>query len=164
MAGKTRDVIIKGKLSWHNLVQPDEEMKWKIRIYLDAESLTKINELKKEGLMNVLKKDEEGYSMQFTRYRQKLIRGVIKIFDPPFVCNNENQPMEGIGLGHGSDVGVKLQVYHFKKPGNASEGIAARFEAVRIFNLIAYDPERDATTNQKRQYKGLPSILETVWD
>jgi hypothetical protein len=159
----SKDVILKGKLSWHNLVQPDEEMKWKCRIYLDADSLAKVNELKKEGLMNVLKKDEEGYSMQFTRYRQKSMKGVIKVFDPPIVLNNDNQPMEGIGLGHGSDVAIKLQVYPFNKPGGG-KGIAARLEALRIFNLIAYEPERDATTNQKRQFKGLPSVLETVWD
>src|SRR5579862_1301775 len=158
--GKSRDEILKGKISWHRLSQPDEEQKWKVTLYPDAESLEKINAMKVEGLMNVLRKDEEGYNMTFSRYRQKTIRGKIVLFDAPVVLDKDGKPTDGIGIGHGSDVSVKLQVYKFNRPGGGT-AIAARLEGVRVWNLIPWERERDMDANTVRQVKGLQDRKST---
>src|SRR5882672_5174836 len=126
--GNSRDEILKGKISWHNLVHPDEEQKWKCTLYPDAESLAKINGLKEEGLLNSLRKDEQGYNMTFTRYRQKTIKGKIILFEAPAVLDKDGKPTEGMGIGHGSDVAIKLQIYKYNKPGGSIKGTAARME------------------------------------
>jgi hypothetical protein len=162
--GNSRDVILKGKISWHRLTQPDEEQKWKVTLYPDAESLEEINKLKSEGLMNVLRKDEEGYNMTFTRYRQKMIRGKIVLFEAPIVLDKEGKPTDGFGIGHGSDVSIKLQVYKYNKPNvPGTKGIAARLEGVRVWNLVPFERERDMDASQVRQVKGLAEATEPIW-
>lgn len=161
--GDSRDEILKGKISWHNLVHPDIEQKWKCTLYPDAESLAKINALKEEGLLNGLRKDDEGYNMTFTRYRQKLIRGKMAVFDAPQVFDKEGKPTEGMGIGHGSDVTIKLQIYHYTKPGGQVKGTAARLEGVRVWNLIPFERTKDMTTQQVRQSKGLVETPEPIW-
>jgi hypothetical protein len=160
--GATRTEIIRGKISWHNLIIPDEEKKWKCRIYPDPESLVIINDLKAEGLLNVLKKDDDGYSMAFTRHAEKLIRGKIQIFTAPVVYDAEGKPCDGAGIGHGSDIALKLQVYYFRKPAGTAKGIAARMEGIRILNLVPWEAKKDMTTAQARQSKGLVDTIEPV--
>lgn len=170
-SGTTRDVIIKGKISWHNLVNPDEEQKWKCTIYPDAESMALINELKDEGLLNGLRKDEEGYNMTFTRYRQKVIKGAIKLFDAPIILDKDGVPCEGMGIGHGSDISMKLQVYKYRKPNQSGDakGTAARMEGIRIYNLIPFNKDKELSTSTARQAKGLiddvvPKQSIKIWE
>jgi hypothetical protein len=156
--GRTsRDIILKGKISWHNLVLPDDDQALKCTIYPTAESLAEINKLKEEGLLNVLRKDEEGYNMTFKRVLVKKIRGKDVHFGPLIVLDKNGVPTEGMGIGHGSDVTLKLQVYEYNRPigQGKGKGIAARLEAVRIDNLIPYVRDRDMNTLQVRQSKGL---------
>jgi hypothetical protein len=162
---KSFDVILEGKLSWHNLVAPDPEGLWKVKLYMTPESVTKFNELKEEGLLNVLKKDDDGYSAQFKRYQNRTIRGKIVAFSPPIVLDAEGRPREGMGIGHGSDVKIKLQAYRYNPP-SGKKGLAVRLEAVRIMNLVPYDHNRDLDTLQMRQMKGLgepTQVTEAIW-
>ncbi len=166
--GKSWDEILEGKISWHNLVTANEDHKWTCRIYLNPESLDKVNKLKEEGLMNILKKDDDGYSMSFTRYEQKEIRGRITLFAPPIVLDKDGKPMSGQGIGHGSDIKMKLQCYYFRKPGTTKQkAVAARLEAVRVLNLVPYEQQRDLDTGQLRQIKGLgapePEVVENIF-
>ena len=163
--GKSWDVILEGKISWHNLVTANEDHKWQCRIYLTPESLAEVNKLKEEGLMNVLKKDDDGYSMTFTRYEQKEIRGRITLFAPPVVLDKDGKPMVGMGIGHGSDIKMKVQVYRFRKPGTTNQkAVAARLEAIRVVNLVPYEQGRDLDTSQIRQIKGLGAEIDTAKD
>lgn len=165
--GTTRDEIIRGKISWHNLVHPDEEKKWKCKIYPDDDSLTIINGLKAEGLLNVLRKDDDGYNMTFTRYAEKMIRGKLTAFAAPQVFDKDGRLIDGTGIGHGSDIAMKLQIYYFKKPTGTAKGIAARMEGIRITNLVPWEPtEKNMGTREVRQAKGLVDVPHTpveVW-
>ena len=162
--GKSYDEILRGKISWHRLLDPDQEGKWKVTLYPDAESMDKVNALKAEGLLNVLRKDEEGYNITFNRPRQKLMRGRQTVFEAPIVLDKDGKPTDGAGIGHGSDVSVKLQIYQYNKPNTpGTKGIAARLEAVRIWNMVPYEKERDLDTQQIRQIKGLDTAPEPIW-
>ncbi len=163
--GKSWDEILEGKISWHNLVTANEDHKWQCKIYLSPESLDKVNKLKEEGLMNHLRKDDDGYSMTFTRHEQKDVRGRITLFAPPIVLDKDGKPMSGVGIGHGSDIKLKIQVYRFKKPGTTDKKIvAARLEAVRVVNLIPFEQNRDLDPKQLRQIKGLDAKIEVSED
>jgi hypothetical protein len=152
---QSRDLILKGKISWHNLISPDENNALKCTIYPTPESLTEINKLKDEGLLNALRKDDDGYNMTFKRVLTKKIKGADVHFGPLIVLDKDGKPTDGTGIGHGSDVTLKLQVYHYNRPGGQGKGTATRLEAIRIDNLIPYEQNRDMNTEQVRQVKGL---------
>lgn len=154
-SGTSRVELLKGKLSWHNLALANAEGEWKLTLYPDEESLTKINSMKEEGLMNSLRKDDEGYNMTFKRVLKKKIKGTEITFTAPVVVSKEGQPLDGHGIGHGSDVTIKLQVYKFNKPGASGKAIAARLEAVKVENLVPFKPRTEFTTEQAFQLKGL---------
>lgn len=73
----TEYVFLQGKVKWVRAHQPNEWQKWAMVLYPNAESLEKIRELQAEGLKNVIKKDEDGYHVSFSRPTSVLIRGKI---------------------------------------------------------------------------------------
>lgn len=155
-SGNTKILLISGKLSWHNLSIPTTEGEWKCTIYPNADGLIEINKLKEEGLLNGLRKDDEGYNMTFKRVQKKKIKGNEVTFTAPVVVDKDGKPLDGMGLGHGSDCTIKLQVYRYNKPGMTGvKGTAARLEAVRIDNLVPFKPRTEFTTEQAFQLKGL---------
>jgi hypothetical protein len=76
--------------------------------------------------------------------------------------DKDGKPTDGTGIGHGSDVSVKLQVYKFNRP-TGGTAIAARLEGVRVWNLIPWEKERDMSANEVRQVKGLQEATEPIW-
>lgn len=150
-------IYLSGKIKWANrLYRPDEKFnKWSIVLYPDAKSLEEIRELQaSKGLKNQMKKDEDGYNMTFSRPVSKIYKGVVKTFTPPVITDKDRVPIEG-GIGNGSDATLKIEVYPYTAPGSLSKSHAVRLEAVRIDNLVPYNPDTDYPEEQREQIKGL---------
>lgn len=154
---KTTFEFIQGKLGQYSkLGTPDMQYNcWMANIYPTNDSLERIRELQGKGLKNVLKKEEDGY---FTRFRCPTFRnrkdGTIWTFTAPKVVDMDNNVLDGDIVGAGSDVTLKLEVYEHPTP-TGGRAIAARLVGVRVDNLVAIDPDKDFTVEEKEQVKGL---------
>lgn len=161
------DVYLQGKLKWPKLVQADSkfgEPKWSVVLYPDADSHNKILELQKKGIKNVIKKDEEGWFVTFSRHVSKTYRGKIKTFSPPILVDGK-KPLPSGGyepftdaIGNGTDATVKIEVYAYKAPTDPigkMTGCACRLVSVRVDNLVPYAPNKDYDEDQKKMVKGM---------
>lgn len=153
MFNKTEKMFFKGKLSWCKLTKPDDWGSWNVTMHPDTESLEAIRTLQGEGLKNVLKKDEDGYFIKFRRPCQRMIKGKVIGVTPPEVVDDKGEPLIG-HVGNGSDGVVKLEVYEHNTPGGG-KAKAARLEAVKVVNLVPYDPEKDMDDAAKAKVEGL---------
>jgi hypothetical protein len=150
----TQNVFIRGKVSWVKNTQPDPWGNWKVTIHPVPEDLEKIRELSGKGLKNVITKDEDGWKVTFKRPQQKMIRGKVQGFAPPEIIGPDGNPLRDLLGGNGSEATIKLQVYQHGTPGGG-KAVAARWEAMRVDNLIPYQKTRDFDDEQSRQVKGL---------
>lgn len=146
MAYGTEFKFIKGKLKYARVVDLNQFGDWSITIYPEPDSLEELRDLQAQGLKNVMKKDPDGYYMQFKcppkkEGKDKTGRPYVRNFAPPHVVDKENNPMDGRQIGDGSDGYVKLEVYDFKSP--TGGGKAARLVGVRVDNLIPWTPRGD---------------------
>lgn len=154
---RTRTEYVQGKLSWVKVVQPDTkyEPAWSVTIHPTQESLEKIREWVAEGLMNRIKKDDDGW---FVRFKCPVSRnrkdGTIWTFEAPKVVDKEGRPMDGFVIGNGSDGTLKLELYEFPTPGGGN-GIAARLMGLRVDNLVPFNPEADYSDEEKAEVEGL---------
>src|SRR5712671_946896 len=87
---KTDYVFLQGKTKWFRPNAPNEWGKWTHVLYPNEESLNKIRDLqtstdKTTGIKNILKKDEDGYSITLSRPTSKTIKGKVVGFAPPEV-------------------------------------------------------------------------------
>jgi len=149
---KTDYVIISGKLSWVFTDKLDEFGNWKATIHPNAEGVSKIMELQKLGLKNVLSKDDDGYKITFRRPQNKKIKGEIRGFAPPEVMDKDGKAFKDL-IGNGSDGHIKLEVYGYKPP-VGSPAKAARLLAIRVDNLVPYGKE-SYTDEQTEALSGL---------
>jgi len=149
----TEKVFIKGKLSWVKVKAPNDWGKWTVTVHPDQASLEIIRDLQAEGLKNVLKKDDEGYYVAFSRPTQKLIKGKVIGMAPPVVVDDKGEPLDK-NIGNGSDGIVKLEVYAHGTPGGG-RAKAARLESIKVMNLVPYEPERDMNEDAKSKLEGM---------
>jgi hypothetical protein len=150
---KTQYLFLKGKGKWIRARQIDQYGSWSMVLYPDAESLKIIKQLIDKGLKNTLRKDQDGENMSFKRLPSKVIRGKLVPFANPDILNKDGEPWD-IQPGNGSDVTMKISVYEYKSPMGA-KGIAARWESVRIDNLVPFESSRDYDERQQIQIEGL---------
>lgn len=159
----TEFVYLKGKSKWFKHLKPEEfrgKTTWKHTIYPDPESLEKIRELQSDGMKNVLKKDDDGYYVSFSRptsikWRDKNT-GIEKssTLDPPVVrLSNSNANYTG-EVGNGSEIETKLEVYTHGVPGGG-KAKAARWLATRIDHLVPINPQFSVPGPEERALKGL---------
>jgi len=152
----TEYVFVKGKLSWVKTTVPNEWGKWTCTIHPNEESLNKIRDLQAEGVKNVLKKDDDGYYVTFSRPTQKMIKGKVIGLAPPEVLQADGKtPLTGQLVGNGSDGVVKVEVYSHSTPGGG-KAKAARLLSIKIDNLIPFELKRDFTAGQQEAVAGLP--------
>ncbi len=171
MARNTEWHYFQGKAKWARLVSPDQKYAcWSVVLYMDAnsDSYNKLLELKKadngvDGILNVIKKDEDGYFTTFKRPTQKLIKGKVQAFAPPIVMEADGTtPLLNALVGNGSDVTVKVEVYQYNKP-TGGKGRAARLVSVRVDNLIPFEMKKDFDEDQMKQVKGLAEQPEQLF-
>lgn len=147
-----------GKAKWARLITPDLEYKnWNVTLYLNDDSYKRFMELKEKkgnvnGILNEIKKDEDGYSVMLKRDIEKWGTQLT----PPEIMDAEGKPWKGELIGNGSDLTVKVECYRYEKHprGRGEYGRAIRLAAVRVDNLIPFE-RREMTGTQLQQIKGL---------
>lgn len=164
MPHKMEFVELQGKARWVNTRVPDQFGKWGLILYPNAESLDLIKRMQEgwyegvEGIKNVLKKDEDGYHMRFTRPQSKQMRGKVVGFSPPELLKSDGEtPLRETLVGNGSDVTVKLELYFFNTP-SKREGSACRVMSIRVDSLIPFEAQRDFTDDQKKLVAGMNEV------
>jgi len=146
MPGKTTYEYFQGKAHWAKLNAPDYEFKnWNVKVYLTDDSYNKFMALKEdkgevEGIMNTVRKEEDGYSVVFRRPMEKTWSGQVTRLAPPIVVDKDGVPYAG-NIGNGSDVTVKCEVYNYNKPFKKGKGTAIRLHAVKVDHLVPYETE-----------------------
>lgn len=161
---KTQHVYLKGKCKWARLVQPDIKYNvWSLVLYPDSESYSKLMELRErhgdtDGILNVIKKDDEGYNITLKRPVEKTYSGQRRGLNPPEVVEADGTTpcRNASAIGNGSDVTCKLEYYTYKKP-VGGRGSAIRLASVRVDNLVPYNADEDRTEDQKKLVAGMSS-------
>lgn len=129
------DVILQGKGKWVKVYQPNMFNKWSLDLYLDADNVTKFNNMQ---VKNHLKKDEDGYYVTFSRATTRKVRGRDVPMAPPTVLDKDNLPTT-VAIGNGSDLTVKLEHYSYKVPMQPDKKeFACRIAGVRVDNLVPF--------------------------
>lgn len=157
MSKQTKILQLQGKANWCKLDIPDTKFdpngKWMLDFYPDTPSLDILMDLKKDGLRNHIKMDEDGSWIRISRPTQKLFGGRLKAYSPPEIVDKENRPLpRTTRIGNGSDVTVNCEVYYFTTP-QKTQGCAIRLLGIRIDNLVEYKRE-DYTKEELRAVKG----------
>lgn len=135
-----------GKVSWVRMVNLNRYDKWSVTLHPNAESLERIRELQADGLKNVIKKDEDGYYIQFSRPPTiELRKGVKTGVTPPVITDKDGRPLEGVAVGNGTDATVILEVYTHPVPNSEKRATAARLAGLRVENLVPFDIKSDYT-------------------
>lgn len=163
----TSEVYFTGKGKWVRVQIPDPQFKkYSLRLYPDTASLDKFKSLQKEGVKNFLKRDEDGDYFNLSRPSEKIIKGVLRAFEPPLVLMPDGQtPMRNVNIGNGSDLTVKVQVYSHKTP-NGKDAKAIRLESIRVDNLVPFEARKDFKENSENAQlaKGLDEQPKPLWD
>jgi len=153
VSSNTQFVYLQGKAKWVRTRQVNPWGKWTCTLYPTPESLEKVRQLQAEGMKNVIKKDEDGYNVTFSRPQEKEDRLGRKYgLTPVEVLNADGSVLDGL-VGNGSDVTIKLEVYTHKTPGGG-KAKASRLLGIRVDNLVPYTPE-SMDEDQLRSIKGL---------
>ena len=150
---------LRGKVKWAKTHTPNKFGNWSVDVYPDEASLVRIQKLKEfPAVKNILKKDEDGQYMSFSRPTQKLVRGKMVMFERPLVLQRnpddpegEPTPLIDTLVGNGSDCDVLLEVYGWK--GQPEKGIgpgrAARFKGLVVWNLVPFVSSKDYTVQER---------------
>jgi len=160
--GGSTDIYIQGKVKWFRPKIPNTWNKWSVQIHPNDKGLEIIRDLQAEGLKNMLKKDEDGYYLNFSRpVTKETSTGKILSFKPVEVFDTEGKPFDD-RVGNGSDVTLKIEVYTHGTPGGG-KAKAARWVSARIDNLIPFEKERDLDEFEKEAAKGLDKQPEQLF-
>jgi hypothetical protein len=130
----TEYILFTGKGKWVKTNQLNQYGKWSLNLYMDSENVDRFKAMK---VKNHLKKDEEGYYVQFSRNPDRKVGGKTIAMPPPIVLDKDNVPTL-VAIGNGSDLTVKIERYGYKNPQTKAEEYACRIHAVRIDNLVPY--------------------------
>jgi hypothetical protein len=139
---------------------PFGQSKWSIVLYPNQQSLSTIKEMQKgdsntAGIRNTLGMDDDGYYMRFQRQQHRLVRGQNYAYTRPEARDAQNMPMDGDTLiGNGSDVTIKLEKYRHNTP-TGKKAYAVRWEAIKVDNLVPFNPKEDYVTRENEQFAGL---------
>lgn len=160
--GKTDFIYIQGKVSWFRAKTTNKWNKYSTQIHPVPKDLEVIRDLQAQGLKNTIKKDDDGYFVNFTRPVSKEFKnGKVVAFTPVDVFDAAGVPFDG-HVGNGSDATLKIEVYEHDTPGGG-KAKAARWVSARIDNLIPYEPDRDLSSEQKEAASGLKEQPEQLF-
>ncbi len=149
--------FLSGKLKWANRLTIPDLMykKWSVVLYPDQASMAKLMKLKEPpSILNEIKEDEDGKYITLSRPTSRQYGGVDRAFTPPLVVNADGTTCTE-AIGNGSDGTCKIEVYNYKVKVSNKQGRAIRLEAVRIDNLVRYEPKTDRTEEEAKLAKGL---------
>lgn len=163
----SEDVLLKGKVSWVRMVQPNKYDKWSLTLHPDTESLNIIRDLQGDGVKNVVKKDDDGqYFLQISRPTTvELRKGVKQAVTPPIITHLDGRPMEGVAIGNGTDGTVIVEVYSHPVPNTEKRAKAMRLSGLKIENLVPFEIKEDyGNPQQSAQAVKLAAEPVQMWD
>lgn len=146
-------VYLQGKSKYAKLKRPDD-FGYSVQLYLTPESWTVFKSL---GVMNHIKRDEDGDYVVLRRPTQKMIRGKVVAFEPPVVVDKDMKPLVDVLIGNGSDLTCKLDHYEYTSP-TKKKGHAIRLVGVKVDNLVPYVSKRDMDKEDYKVVESLESI------
>lgn len=156
-------IDVQGKIKYVHAVAFNKYEKWSVVFYPTAASLEVIRDLQAQGVKNVMKKDDDGYFIQFSREPTKLMRGKVIAFTAPKVIDKEGKLFDGNKIGRGSDATIRLEVYQHGTP-SGGKAKAARWDSVRIDELVPWDPDKSLTAEEAENVKSLTtSPAQEIW-
>ncbi len=159
----TEYIYIQGKAKWFKHNTPNSWGKYTHVIYPNHESLEKIRELQAEGIKNILRKDEDGYYISFSRPTSVLIKGKVVGIAPPLVFQADGTtPLRETMVGNGSDITTKLEVYQHSTPGGG-KAKAARWLSTKVDNLVPFHNSRDLFGEQEKAWRGMEDQPEQLF-
>jgi hypothetical protein len=156
---KTQLMDVQGKIKFMHAVNLNKFEKWSVTFYPTPASLEYLRDLQSQGLKNVIKKDDDGYYVNFNRDPQKVIKGKVIAFSSPRIVDKDGQNMDGNRIGRGSDATIRLEVYEYQTP-TGGRSKAARWDSARIDNLIPWDPDTMLDSKEAEKVKDLASSPE----
>lgn len=160
---RTSYVYLKGKAKYCKLLgRGDAEYRcWSTGLYLTPESYDTFMKMKEntdevDGILNEVKKDDDGYYVNLRRPFAKVFQGKEKALDPVIVLDHNNLPWQShILIGNGSDITCKVEHYTYKAPFSKKKGSAIRLLSARVDQLVPFEMDKDFTEDQQKQVKGL---------
>lgn len=160
-APKTKTIYLSGKGKWfHKLFKFDEfrgNKFWAFDLYLDPASLATFKSL---GVLNKIKENDDGKYVTLRRNvmkKWKLKAGESPEFDPPDVTDadgNEWDADEHGIIGNDSAATAKLELYQ------TVNGPGIRLDAVRIDELVEYNPDAPAPEVKEEAPPFIPNVVE----
>lgn len=158
---KQEEVYLKGKFKhmYHLKPNPRYPDKWNTLLYPDDESIEIIKALKKRGVQNHLKMDDDGWCINFSRPVEAPWGGLM---EPPKVIFKDGSPVE-VRVGNGSDGILELDVYQHKTDRPGEFKAAARWKGARIDNFIPFNPETQYPEEEKAAIKNLSEEPEQLF-
>ena len=125
-------MVFQGKAYWAKLSTPDK-MSEKYQMDVCNLSEDTLDNLKKHGVLTKNRDDERG---EFITARSK--------FDVPVISGNK-EDMNGILIGNGSDVKVKVG-FNKDHPMVSQYGTSMYLNKVMVTNLVSYEADTDFDT------------------
>lgn len=134
-------IWLEGDLDWTRTHSPDTKFdelgKWSTQLHPNAESLEKVRDLQAEGVKNMVKKDERGYYVNYSRPAKiKTKKGDLIEMDPVKVIDSEGNPITDM-VGNGSKGKVKLEIRSYSLA-NGTKGKSARLDTIEVTDLVKY--------------------------
>src|SRR5258708_19543085 len=161
--GKTETIYVQGKVSWFRNKTPNQWDKYSVCLHPNPKDVEVISEVQSKGLKNYIRKDEDGYNLNFTRTVSKDYKGGKRqTFAPPTVTDKDGNIYEGM-VGNGSDATLKIEVYEHATPAGG-KAKAARWVSARIDNLVPFETETDTFPEQREAIAGLKEQPEQLWN
>lgn len=159
---KSEAVFLKGKFKYMCHLKPNPRYpdKWNTLFYpADDTEIAKIKDLKKRGVQNHLKMDDDGWFINFSRPIEAPWGGAML---PPKVIFKDGTPCE-VRVGNGSDGILELDVYQHKTDRVGEFKAAARWAGARIDNFISFNPETEYPEEDKETIKKLREEPEQLF-
>lgn len=134
-------MFLRGTAKYSKLGALDQWGKNSIRIYPDTESMNKVHKLISEGVKNKITKDDDGYSVTFSR--PAVIKTKTKgevILEPVIVTDENDVIQEDKYIEDGTEITLKLECYGGPSPSGFGSYKAARLAQVKIHGKRAARP------------------------
>lgn len=155
---KEEEVFLKGKIKWCKHIRPDTTYnKWSVVMYISGPELDKAREWQAMGIKNTIKKDDDGWFITLSRKTSITVKGREVGLEPPRVVDKDGKPIDQ-AIGNGSDGVAKCILWSSKN----YPGRNIRWEALRVDNLVSFNPETDypdAGEGLKTLQKEEPELL-----
>lgn len=146
---------VKGKSKYLSLVNLNKFGDWAITLYPDTASLEVCRDLQARGIKNIMKKDEDGYYIQFKRAANQNFGNTVVRNLPPEVVDSAGVAMDGSRVGYGSDVDIKLEVTGGINKKMGARWMRAKLDKVMVTNLVPYLPDAERQPDQKAITAGI---------